>query len=336
MRLGIPRSLFFFSYNPFWTTFWQELGVDCLVSPPTTPVILRRGLELALDEFCLPVKVHYGHLAYLENHVDLIFSPAFGRWGKRGHFCPKLKAIHDLVKQSFPRAVEFWHDLDENEMLQSGPWWKAVANIIPGIKRKKFRVAWQEACRQQAAFQQLWAAGYDPLTAAARLGGERRAEPAAPAGPGEQPDEYPAGLKIAVLGHPYLVYDEALNQQVLSLLRTKNARIYTKETIPPSSRRKFWPGQGKEVFWPLGQEILSAALHYSTANRVDGIIFLTACLCGPDAITGELLEKYMARMGRGPALLKLTLDEHTGRAGLETRVEAFIDLLHWRKKNAAL
>ena len=40
----------------------------------------------------------------------------------------------------------------------------------------------------------------------------------------------------------------------------------------------------------------SAALHYSTAGQVDGIIFLTACLCGPDAIIGELLEKYMARM----------------------------------------
>ena len=119
MRLGIPRSLFFFSYNPFWTTFWQELGVDCLVSPPTTPVILRRGLELALDEFCLPVKVHYGHLAYLENHVDLIFSPAFGRWGKRGHFCPKLKAIHDLVDVLCIEACSRPSDIERQLLLPS-------------------------------------------------------------------------------------------------------------------------------------------------------------------------------------------------------------------------
>ncbi|NLZ45013.1 MAG: hypothetical protein GX894_09160, partial [Clostridia bacterium] len=171
MLLGIPRSLFFFYYHPFWTTFWRELGVDCLVSPPTTPAILQQGLELALDEFCLPVKVHYGHLAYLDNHAGLIFSPAFGRWGRRGHFCPKLKALHDLVKQHFPRAVEFWHDLDAEEMLQPGPWWKGVTSIVPGVKRKRFRAAWQEACRQQAAFQQLWAAGYNPAEAAARLNG---------------------------------------------------------------------------------------------------------------------------------------------------------------------
>ena len=94
MLLGIPRSLFFFYYNPFWTTFWRELGVDCLVSPPTTPAILQQGLELALDEFCLPVKVHYGHLAYLANRVDLIFS-RLRPLGKTRAFCPKLKAIHD-------------------------------------------------------------------------------------------------------------------------------------------------------------------------------------------------------------------------------------------------
>lgn len=330
MLLGIPRSLFFYYYHPFWTAFWDELDIDCLISPPTTPAILRQGLELALDEFCLPVKVHYGHLAYLENKVDFIFSPAFGRWGKHGHFCPKLKALHDLVKHRFPQAVEFWHDLDEEDMLQPGPWQKAVACIAPWIcasarKQKQFDSAWKEACRQQISFQKLWAEGYNPLEAAMRLGEKQPEEP-----------ERPSGLKIAVLGHPYLVYDEALNQQLLSMIHAKDVRIYTKETIPSSAQEKFWPGQSKEVFWPLGQQLLTAALHYSTVERVDGIIFLTACLCGPDAITGELLEKYMARMDGTPALLNLTLDEHTGRAGLETRVEAFIDLLHWRKKNAAV
>ena len=223
MRLGIPRSLFFFYYNPFWTTLWRELEVDYLISPPTTPAILQQGLELALDEFCLPVKVHYGHLAYLEDRVDLIFSPAFGRWGKRGHFCPKLKAIHDLVKRRFPRAVEFWHDLDAKEMLQPVPWWKVVANMVPGVRKKKFHAAWKEAQRQQTAFQQLWAAGYNPLAAVARLDGERPEEPEDPSvlkigEPGlpstlkRGEPEGPSGLKIAVLGHPYLVYDETLNQ----------------------------------------------------------------------------------------------------------------------------
>lgn len=70
-------------------------------------------------------------------------------------------------------------------------------------------------------------------------------------------------------------------------------------------------------------------------RRVDGIIFLSACLCGPDAITGELLELYMGQEPDLPPLLKLTVDEHTGVAGMETRVEAFMDLMGWRRQYVA-
>ena len=168
MLLGIPRSLFFFYYNPFWTSLWRELEVECLVSPPTTPAILQQGLELALDEFCLPVKVHYGHLAYLENRVDLIFSPAFGRWGKRGHFCPKLKAIHDLVKHRFPRSIEFWHDLDENTatrpLVESGSQHRAG-----GKKKNSARPG--RSPGNKPPFSNC-GAGYNPAEAAAPLAGK--------------------------------------------------------------------------------------------------------------------------------------------------------------------
>jgi predicted nucleotide-binding protein (sugar kinase/HSP70/actin superfamily) len=30
--------------------------------------------------------------------------------------------------------------------------------------------------------------------------------------------------------------------------------------------------------------------------------------------------------------MKLTLDEHSGEAGLVTRIEAFVDMLNWREQ----
>jgi len=326
MLIGIPRSLFFPYYSPFWIEFWRELEIPCLISPPTTQSILHKGLSLALDEICLPVKIHYGHLAYLEDKVEMIFSPAFGKWGKKGHFCPKLKALHDLVKNKFPKAVEFWHDLNEQDLPQPKPWQKTVFTIAPQISKKRFKAAWEKARRRQTAFLSLWEKGYNPVEAAACLLEKK---------PLLQKDN-PYALKIAVLGHPYLVYDEMPNHELLTLLRKKNTRVYTKEQTPASAKRKLWPTQTKELFWPLGQQLLEAALYYSIEKRVDGIIFLTACLCGPDAIIGELLEKYMSHLPDAPSLLRLTVDEHTGQAGLETRIEAFVDLLHWRKRHAAV
>lgn len=326
MQIGIPRSLFFPYYSPFWLEFWRELAIPCLISPPTTQSILHKGLSAALDEICLPVKIHYGHLAYLEDKVEIIFSPAFGKWGKKGHFCPKLKAVHDLVKYKFPKAVEFWHNLNEQDMPLSQLWQKTVFAIAPQISKKRFKTAWKKACQRQTDFLSLWEKGYNPTEAAACLLGKKNL----PSG------ENPHVLKIAVLGHPYLVYDEMPNHGLLTILRQKNARVYTKEQVPAPAKRQLWPAQTKELFWPLGQQLLGAALYYSTEKRVDGIIFLTACLCGPDAMIGELLEKYMSRLPEAPSLLKLTVDEHTGQAGIETRIEAFVDLLYWRKRHAAI
>jgi predicted nucleotide-binding protein (sugar kinase/HSP70/actin superfamily) len=44
---------------------------------------------------------------------------------------------------------------------------------------------------------------------------------------------------------------------------------------------------------------------------------------------GDLVERFCRRQGKTP-FLYLTVDEHTGEAGLQTRVEAFLDMLAWR------
>ena len=40
----------------------------------------------------------------------------------------------------------------------------------------------------------------------------------------------------------------------------------------------------------------------------------------------------LAAEARVPLLI-LTLDEHAGEAGLLTRIEAFVDMLNWRRDN---
>ena len=52
--------------------------------------------------------------------------------------------------------------------------------------------------------------------------------------------------------------------------------------------------------------------------------------CGPDSLICELIERFYKRQQQIPVLL-LTLDEHTGEAGIITRLEAFVDMLRWRE-----
>lgn len=396
--IGIPRSTFYNYFFPFWSVFFTEIGLPFMVSPPTDQLILKRGLSLIVDEFCLPIKIHLGHLAYIQNHLTAeegrIFSPGFGRWGAKGFFCPKLMALPDLAKAVFPRTVEFWHDLDEGGKLKPEGWRNAVAQVAPWATKEEFQIAWEKAWKSQQAYYARWEQGqWPPEALAETIGGRILTETAmktAQTGPypsemvkdrevetvyseppspetakdremetvhGEPPSpemtkdremvqdwssppnlrrggEEP--LKIALIGHPYLVYDETANQNLVKALHGEGVRIYTVEMTPAADQEALWPEQGKKVFWPVGQQMLAAALYYSTKKKVDGIIFLTACLCGPDALIGELLEKYLAKREEAPSFLQLIIDEHTGRAGLLTRIEAFIDLLRWRRRDVTV
>lgn len=324
MRIGIARSLLYYHFQPFWSTLLAEMGFETVVSPPTNPEILRLGLSMSVDELCLPVKVHLGHLAYLAARTDAVLSPGFGRWGRRGWFCPKLMALPDLARGKIAGTVEAWHDLDDRDRPAREPWLAAIGSLPPAAERR-FDTAWRRALAAQDEARQLLAQGYRPPEAIDRLLGG-----APPPARRESP------LRVAVLGHPYLVYDELLNHNLLSVLENAEARPLVMESVPPDEREREWPGQGKRIFWPLGRHILAAALYYATVERVEGIIMISACLCGPDALLGELLGSYLRDLNEAPPLLKLTVDEHTGRAGLLTRVEAFLDLIAWRKKYAAV
>lgn len=43
MIVGIPRALLYFKYEKLWTTFFDEIGVEYIISPETDKEILTAG-----------------------------------------------------------------------------------------------------------------------------------------------------------------------------------------------------------------------------------------------------------------------------------------------------
>jgi predicted nucleotide-binding protein (sugar kinase/HSP70/actin superfamily) len=56
--------------------------------------------------------------------------------------------------------------------------------------------------------------------------------------------------------------------------------------------------------------------------------------CGLDALVGDLVERRIRK--KGVPFCMITIDEHTGEAGVDTRLEAFIDMLEWRDTQECL
>jgi predicted nucleotide-binding protein (sugar kinase/HSP70/actin superfamily) len=83
--------------------------------------------------------------------------------------------------------------------------------------------------------------------------------------------------------------------------------------------------------WYYELELLAAAHRLLEVEKVDGLLLVASFACGTGAVTNEYIHRAAVHTYRVPTIL-LLLDEHTGEAGLVTRVESFVDLLRLRKR----
>jgi predicted nucleotide-binding protein (sugar kinase/HSP70/actin superfamily) len=60
---------------------------------------------------------------------------------------------------------------------------------------------------------------------------------------------------------------------------------------------------------------------------VDGIILLSAFPCGPDSMVNELITRKV----KDVPMLNLVLDSQSGTAGIETRLESFVDIIRFKE-----
>ena len=69
-------------------------------------------------------------------------------------------------------------------------------------------------------------------------------------------------------------------------------------------------------------------------DEIDGVIFLISFACGPDSLISELIMRDMKVVGL--AFLEIIMDEHSGEAGLLTRVESFVEMIRRKKRRLDL
>jgi predicted nucleotide-binding protein (sugar kinase/HSP70/actin superfamily) len=73
-----------------------------------------------------------------------------------------------------------------------------------------------------------------------------------------------------------------------------------------------------------GRESVGNAILYAKKG-FDGLIQLAPFTCIPEIVAKSILPAVGEKYGIG--ILSITIDEQTGKAGLQTRLEAFVDLL---------
>jgi predicted nucleotide-binding protein (sugar kinase/HSP70/actin superfamily) len=317
-RLGIPRALMFYRYFPFWCTFFERLGWRVMVSDGAR----QKEKIIYFEDSCLPMKLLVTHAMQLKEKVDHLFIPRLVSIHRTYIMCPKFRGAPDIVRLATGGNVSI---VDETIDLRKGGISLLQTFLKIGEKlgatRQESKKAFREAENSFSEFQKEW---MDRIN---RLPTRQLFEMDIPTPSAGRK----APLRVAFIGHPYNLFDININKDLLTLTKSLGMEIITSDFLSEKEIDREVSDLSKEIYWSSGREIVGSLFHFLSGG-VDGVVFLTSFKCGIDALLQEFIKRRLkVRGGSSIPLLVLSFDEHTGREGLTTRLEAFRDVMEQRK-----
>lgn len=284
-RIGIPRALGHYLYPDLWETFFSVIGAQVVLSEPTTRRTIEQAGLRSESEHCLPFKLFDAHLDELVGHVDMIFIPRILSM-RRGHIaCPKLGVLPDSARASIPEGVNILSIDIDERHVPLAETLTQVGRLL-GVGQATLKVAGPQA-----------------LAALDRAQRQVRDSPNKEA------------LRFLVMGHPYNLHDPFLSDLILNKLDMLGVCV----EIMSFARQEI---EAYPITWDM------CSVMYDRLRRLEpgvwaGAVQLSSFNCGCDSIVSVLFREILA--GKKIPCMTLVLDEHAGQAGVDTRLEAFVD-----------
>ncbi|SDK01695.1 acyl-CoA dehydratase activase-related protein [Natronincola ferrireducens] len=316
VKIGIPRGLWFYDYYPLWKTFYEELGAEVILSNPTNKKTLDVGVRNTVDEACLPVKIFHGHVLDLRDKVDYIFLPKIMSVYEKEYICPKFCGLPEMVSHSI-KGLPPIIDREINFNKSRSSLMKTVYDFGSYVTKNPVKIKRAYNCGLEVykKYKVRIQEGFLPIN-----------------GDFSNKTNGKSSITIAVMGHSYNIYDQYGSMNLITKLQQQGINIITPEMMNYRTINDYAETLEKKMFWSYGRKLLGTAMYLADVKNIDGIVYLSSFGCGIDSIIEDLVERKTRKEGKIPFLL-ITVDEHTGEAGVNTRLEAFIDMIEWRQRN---
>jgi len=305
--VGIPRTLVHLLDFVEWRAFFERLGCTVMRSEPSSYATFQRGFRYASNEQCFPLKLFLGHVAELAGKCDYLFIPQYVSLSKATFSCPKVIGAPLLARHGIPDLQPvLMPAIDFNR-----PWLTRARLLALALRftrdPRRLRAALELAGKAMAAYA-----------------GRRGARPARPPRPGRD--------LIGVIGHRYALRDPQLNMGLFRKLKSYGLDFVASDTVGTPAPGEAMAFGCPPIHWDFGQNVVHAARRFLEDERIKGVIFLTYFGCGPDSFLEEV---FKDELSAAKPFLALSLDEHTGEAGMVTRLEAFVDMMRRERRLAS-
>ncbi len=307
--VGINRSFHTHFLFPLYFTFFDELG--CKVVLPTE--VRQSGIDKGMTSFCLAGQIALGMFEdLLENHKpDFIFMP-------------HLKDIHVSEQEEY--RLEFQTTC---MFLQGEPWYQkatflkdrpnAPILLAPIINLMEGYGAEQEKWVEMAVGMGFKAE--DALRAHEVAVAKQLAFIAATKAEGRrilaEIERDPTRIAVVFFGHPYSAFADEANKGVPSKFASRGIELIPFDFLEYEKEDNY-----RNTYWEMGQRIIKAGRIVQRHPQLFAT-YQTNFLC---AIDSMMVAHFRDLMGQKPSLT-IEVDSHTADAGVNTRIEAFMDVV---------
>ncbi len=304
--IGMNRSFLVNTYFPFFNGFFKSLGYR----PVLPDTVESSGVDQQGAAFCFPVEIAHGFMAnLLSKDPDILFLPHIrgvptDSDNTNSCTCVFVQGEAFYLKSTFEgtqskKVITPYLDLSRGFEPRTAEFLKVASELgssqVDGLKAFKAGMVAQAAYRDE-----IRSAGAKIL---------------------QELEQDPEAMAIVLFGRPYNAFAGEANKGIPGKFASRGYRIIPFDMLPYEDQTL---DDADTMYWSMGRMILKAARFVKNHPRLFGT-YISNFSCGPDSF---VVGYFREEMGRKPSLT-LELDSHTADAGLETRIEAFLDIIRY-------
>ncbi len=306
LTVSIPQAFSVYTLWPMYSWFFHELGIEYTLADK----ISQEGVAKIESAYCFPAEIAHGtYQSAIDSKADLIFVPHFRDMpsyeeGTLANFCPITQSLPYYLKKAFPEVKDnavlapiISFQYGKEKALEGFYTMASQLGVSKSEISKAFDIAYD---KQQEFHTKLKEAGQEALAKAREA-------------------DHPV---IAILGRPYNAFTKDANMGIPLKFTSRGYSVIPYDMLPFEGNKIF-----DNMYWYYGQEDMKTSVMLKKEDNIY-LTWITNFSCAPDSF---MLHYVKWIMGKKPFLV-LELDSHSADAGIDTRVEAFLDIIDGYKQ----
>lgn len=306
--IGINASFQVNTLLPLFFTFFNQLGCKVVLPEQVDEAAIDKGMS----SFCLSAQIALGLFKDLLNKgCDYIFMPQIMEMhvSKQKEYRKEYQTVCMFIQgEPFYQRATFLRDKENAPVIidpalnfmsgfdaEEKTFIKVALDL--GFEKKAAQKAFQKALdKQNDFFKKMKAEGRRIL---------------------KNLETNPDKIAVVLFGRPYNAFDDRANKGVPFKYASRNIEMIPYDFFMYEEEDNF-----RDTYWEMGQRIIKAARIIKRHPQLFGC-YLTNFLCALDSM---MVPHFRDLMGVKPSLT-IEVDTHTADAGVNTRIEAFLDVI---------